>query len=263
MKEEAVQLKTTFQQVILVMAVMLLVYGLDSLGWLGWPRGVMERGLSVVYQGVGTVIGWVGTPVRIAGEWRDGVTRIASLEERLAQVSVDYAKLKSLEEENEALRAVKGIKTEAGEAARILARMVKDGERASVNKGSREGVGVGMAVTDTNGVLVGVVGEVEVNRSKVIPVSSSRMRIPVRVVGETTMGVLVGDGEKAELMEVLQTEPLKEGDMLVTGGGEGEFPEGLVVGQVEKLTGSAADVTRGAEVNLLAENETIVLIIKP
>ena len=86
------------------------------------------------------------------------------------------------------------------------------------------------------------------------------MRIPVRVVGEKTVGVLMGDGSSVQLTDVLQNDALNLGDVLVTTGGEGIMSAGLVVGQVSALSGSAADVTKGASVELLASYDSMVFV---
>jgi rod shape-determining protein MreC len=192
--------------------------------------------------------------------WRDGTKKISNLEGRLSQVSVDYAQLRSLEEENKALRQIKGIQDKTEFGGGITAKLIKLDQGYGLNVGGIDGVKSGMVVVDDEGVLVGLVETSTTRTSNLLMPEEEGVRLSVRVVGEKTTGVLVGDGRNAVFREVLQAEPLKVGDVLVTTGADGNYPEGLVVGQVVQLVGNASDVTKAAMVDFLYDPTSMVVV---
>ena len=86
--------------------------------------------------------------------------------------------------------------------------------------------------------------------------------IGVRVVGESTSGMTEGMGGTVRLTDVLQQEVLNQGDMVVTSGKDGIYPDGLMIGEVVELTGSQADITKGADIDWLATNEGMVIVVR-
>jgi cell shape-determining protein MreC len=63
------------------------------------------------------------------------------------------------------------------------------------------------------------------------------------------------DGDGLVLGEVLQTEMMSEGDVVVTGGVEGVLPPGLVIGQIESIVSTEVDVTKKAKVTPMYKKE--------
>lgn len=262
MQEKNSHFYVMFRQLLIILAVLLVIYGVDRIGVMGSFKKWLESGVSGVNKVVDGGVYVLKTPVRTLTFWHGGVRRIADLEERLAMVAVDYVRMKELEEENETLKMVKGVSTKDLGEELILGRVAGVDGKLSVDVGLNDGVEEGAVVVDGQGVLIGRVGRVSVHRSEVLLPSDMSMNIPVRVVGEKSTGLVVGDGSQANLSEVLQAENLKSGDVLVTTGSDDKYPEGLVVGQVKSLSGDHADVTKGGVVELVAKYDNIVFVRK-
>jgi rod shape-determining protein MreC len=106
-----------------------------------------------------------------------------------------------------------------------------------INKGSRDGVKVGQAILDANG-LMGQVQQTSSFTSRVLLVSDSSHAVPVEVVRNGLRAVLLGNGDMdaLELVHVPDTADIREGDLLVSSGLGGRFPKGYPVAEVVSIT---------------------------
>jgi cell shape-determining protein MreC len=109
MSEDIGRFTQTIRQLRIYVVIMLVVVVADVVGILRPIRGGLEYGLEITHGQVERLFEAVSVPWSTLTYWRSGVRRIADMEQRLAEVSVDYTRLKELEFENEQLKAVKGI----------------------------------------------------------------------------------------------------------------------------------------------------------
>lgn len=117
--------------------------------------------------------------------------------------------------------------------------------------GTDDGVKVGHIVLSVQG-LVGRISEVGTNYSKVLLVTDSSSVVSALVQGSRATGIVRGQFGDSLIMDwLLQTEPVKEGDVVITAGlGIGEelrslYPKGLVIGTIAQVqTAEAAAYNR-------------------
>ena len=117
--------------------------------------------------------------------------------------------------------------------------------------GTDDGVKVGHVVLSDQG-LVGRISEVGTNYSKVLHVTDSSSVVSALVQGSRATGIVRGQFGDSLIMDwLLQTEPVKEGDVVITAGlGIGEelrslYPKGLVIGTIAQVqTAEAAAYNR-------------------
>ena len=117
--------------------------------------------------------------------------------------------------------------------------------------GSDDGVKVGHVVLSDQG-LVGRVSEVGTNYSKVLLVTDSSSVVSALVQGSRATGIVRGQFGDSLIMDwLLQTDPVKEGDVVITAGlGIGNelrslYPKGLVIGTIAQVqTAEAAAYNR-------------------
>lgn len=117
--------------------------------------------------------------------------------------------------------------------------------------GTDDGVKVGHVVLSDQG-LVGRVSEVGTNYSKVLLVTDSSSVVSALVQGSRATGIVRGQFGDSLIMDwLLQTEPVKEGDVVITAGlGIGDelrslYPKGLVIGKIAQIqTAEAAAYNR-------------------
>ena len=117
--------------------------------------------------------------------------------------------------------------------------------------GTDDGVRAGHVVLSDQG-LVGRVSEVGTNYSKVLLVTDSSSVVSALVQGSRATGIVRGQFGDSLIMDwLLQTEPVKEGDVVITAGlgigGElrSLYPKGLVIGKIAQVkTAEAAAYNR-------------------
>jgi rod shape-determining protein MreC len=112
--------------------------------------------------------------------------------------------------------------------------------------GTDNGVKVGHIVVSDQG-LVGRVAEVGSNYSKVLLITDPSSTVSALVEGSRATGIVRGQYGDSLIMDwILQTEPVKPGDVVVTAGlALGDelrslYPKGLVVGKVLQLQNAEA-----------------------
>lgn len=233
-------------------AVTVCLWVVSGIVWLNGLTSVVERSGWWLHTQAAAGIHLVGVPVRTWKEWQKSAEKIASLEERVAQLAVNAAAVQDLEARNKALETALGTERLKG-LDLVMGKLIITPESAFIAVGSKQGVTPGMVVLDSTGVYLGMIEASRSYSAQIERPFDVHASIPVRVVGSATTGVLKGDGKKTVLEGVLQADPLAKGEILITSGAGGRLPEGIVVGQVDKLVGQPADVTKGAEVTIVAD----------
>ena len=161
----------------------------------------------------------------------------AELKERLRDAQFRLQLYAALEAENRRLRALRG--GTAGVGAQFIVGDIMDvdldafRQRVLVDKGARDGVFVGQAVLDAHGVF-GQVASVDQRTCDVILISDATHAIPVMINrnGLRTIAVGTGDPKRLKLPYLPTSADVVKGDLLVTSGLGGVFPEGYPVGTV-------------------------------
>ena len=106
-----------------------------------------------------------------------------------------------------------------------------------LNKGKADGVFIGQAVIDANG-LFGQVTEVTSSNSRVLLISDTRHAVPVQVNRNGVRMIAEGTGDYTELRlpHVALTTDIVVGDVLSTSGLGGVFPIGYPVARVTEVS---------------------------
>lgn len=107
-----------------------------------------------------------------------------------------------------------------------------------IDKGSEQGVEEDMGVFAPQGV-VGVVQRVSKNYSVVLPIINPEQVISAKIKGSNQLGSIKWDGKspmKAKLYEIPNHVNVVAGDTIVTSGFSAIFPDGMMIGVVDKAT---------------------------
>jgi len=197
--------------------------------------------------------------------------QVKDYEDRLAAFSVDYVKLRSLEEENRLLRDTAKFLSSTGYdhvGARVIARQVQ-GKSAVIliDRGSDDGLEKGMAVTVGDGILVGKVTLLNRRLSTVTLISDERSRVAAAPLGSRKLfGMVEGSGNGvSRLTLVPQSEPLKRNDVVVTAGTEEKVPPNLAIALVDEIQGQPTDPFKTATLLPLARTDqlSLVTVLRP
>jgi len=158
-------------------------------------------------------------------------------DERITFIT-EIARLKNLEEENNVLRQALELNLKKDfnlVFARVFGRSIKE-DSVLINKGSVDGMYVGMPVITEDKIIVGQISEVYKNYSKINLISHPESVFNVEVQGKNIIGIVRGEGRfRLNLDFVSKTADLQEEDILLTGSAEKIFPPNLFVGLVRDI----------------------------
>jgi rod shape-determining protein MreC len=128
--------------------------------------------------------------------------------------------------------------------AKIISKSVnKRNNYIMINKGTNQGIAIGMAVISPNGVI-GVVKNASSNFSSVQSLLHSDSRLSAKIQRGNFFGSILWDGKSPEMSQMLDV-PLhfdaRIGDTIITSGYSLDFPEGIPVGIVNEIRTKPGD----------------------
>jgi len=156
--------------------------------------------------------------------------------ERLA-VDVRLQRLAALEAENDRLRAMLDSSARLSDRVLVVEILAVDldpyRQRFTINRGLNDGVYIGQALLDAEGV-VGQIVRVELMTSEVVLISDADHALPVAINrnGLRTIVVGTGDSSRLRLPYLTNSADIEPGDLLMSSGLGGIFPSGYPVGRV-------------------------------
>lgn len=154
--------------------------------------------------------------------------------------------------ENERLRQLLSY-TEKVPGAEIPARVVGVNPVAKllsvrISSGESQGVSQGMSVVTPDG-IVGQVIRTTGGYADVALVTDPQSRVGIRVQRSRARGTAAGSGRgPLKLENMLRTEDVEDGDLIITSGTDGVYPPGLVVGRVANLEKKEHGMFQGADI---------------
>ena len=159
------------------------------------------------------------------------------LEEKVKELDSKILETNYIISENERLK--KTIDDISYLSNEILAKVIVDKQSPFLksiilNKGSKHGAKLGMAVLDEK-YLVGKIVEVNFTTSRVLLLSDLNSKIPVDIMPNGTLSILSGTGLNHGIIQYVRDQELIENDHTVfTSGAGGLFKSGIPVGKIEK-----------------------------
>lgn len=187
--------------------------------------------------------------------------------EMTPQMEADNARL---QEENEELREALDVSSKWSYEtipSRIISRAPDQWQdNFTIDKGSRDGVSEGMAVMTTEG-LIGIVERANSNSSFVEIIttnnSQSRLSVEIETADETVYGnVLEYDPVKNHLIieNIQNRSNVEVGDAVYSSGLAGNLPEGLIIGEVDRVQSDEYGLSERAYVTLAADFHHVDLV---
>ncbi|MEI5639770.1 MULTISPECIES: rod shape-determining protein MreC [unclassified Pseudoalteromonas] len=161
------------------------------------------------------------------------------LEKQLLQ-SEQLQQLQFLQKENQELRALLGASARESNK-RLIAQVLSVhsnpySHQVVINRGTIDGVKEGQAVIDEMG-IVGQLTQVGTTTSRVLLMTDTTHATPVRILRNDVRTVVEGTGkiQSVRLAHVPHSMDIRIGDVLVTSGLGGTFPEGYPVAVVTEI----------------------------
>jgi len=173
-----------------------------------------------------------------------------------------------LEKENKVLREALGIGLEKEFKLAMAEVISKDISQDSIliNKGFEDGITNNLPVISQQKNLIGRIGEVYENFSRVILIFNKESSFDAKILEakEDISGAVKGKGNLQLFLDLVPREKeIKEGDFVITTSLGGIFPRGLLVGQIEKVLRNDIEPFQQAKIKpaLDIKNLEIVFII--
>ena len=262
-------LTTRLGQWILGMAALVALLGvLTAVGLLA----PVEEAASTVFGPVQRVIRQATEPVadlvRNIDDFDRAQDENRALRSRIEQLEAELVRLR---EEQIAVRgreALLAVQAEFADQIFVTAEVITrdlTGLRdiIGINKGSNDGLQVGMPVLAEGGSLVGVVSAVRGDTAFVRLITDPDSSVRILHQRSREEGVLSGDTlGNLNVTFIPQATDIQPGHLFVTSGLDGKLPKGLPVGRVASAQGSAQEVFKRIRLTALApldELETLLI----
>ncbi|HAD41916.1 MAG TPA: rod shape-determining protein MreC [Plesiomonas shigelloides] len=163
-----------------------------------------------------------------------------ALRQELLTKNSDLLMLEQLKHENDRLRELLGSPLRSDERKMVAQVLTADTDpythQVVIDKGSDQGVYIGQPVISDKGVVGQVISVGKVS-SRVLLISDATHAIPVQVLRNDIRVIASGTGRRDELQleHIPSSTDIRPGDMLVTSGLGGRFPEGYPVGIIKSF----------------------------
>ena len=189
------------------------------------------------------------------------------LKQRIAELQKEIGELREMALANERLQNLLQFREKISPsmiAAEVIGQDPSSWFKSvTINKGEKDGVRKGMAVISPEGVI-GQILKTAPHHSTVLLITDYNSAIDSIVQRTRAKAIVEGKGEnRCQLKYLLRTEEVIVGDIVVTSGLSGNFPKGLMVGEIRKVEKEGQGIFQYAElvpsVDLTKLEEVLVI----
>lgn len=188
------------------------------------------------------------------------IKKIKELNAELANENLELhgklAKMSQLEEENDFLKEklhLIGKKSWETNLAYIIGRDFENNRSFVIDKGSRDGITVGMPVILKGEVVVGKISNVNYNSSTVKTIIDTQSKIAALTASSKISGLAQGLGSDIALNLIAKNKSPEVGDLIISSGVDGLWPRGLIIGKIKNVRSEETTVFNSADIELLAD----------
>ena len=252
---------------ILVLAALALVFLiLDS-------TGNLDSAFAFLRSPVATAMNWTAGRVdSFAGvfagprDLQEAQLRIIDLEARNAQLERDNAELRNRQSDYQLYVEMFNRASQSPQFERVTAAVIGRDTSPSfrsiiIDRGTEDGVLPGMPVESARG-LVGQVFRASPHAAQVLLLNDNISSIAARLSASRATGIIFGSGSSGPLtMDWIDQEAQVEvGDVVLTSGLGGKFPQDLVIGRVVNVDRNEADLFQHATVHPAVDFQDLEIV---
>ena len=192
--------------------------------------------------------------------------RISELEVQLARGQIELLQLREAASDYDRLVSLLSYTTTLENQEFLTADVIGVDQTGIVrnviiNRGTRDGLAVGMPVTTDLG-LVGRISAVSANASQVQLITDENSAVSSRLQATRADGSIIGQASGVlRLTFVDLDEEIRQGDLVITSGLGGNFPPDIVVGQVTSVRQFEFELFQEAQVRSLIDFQTLELVL--
>lgn len=235
--------------------------------------GNLDSALAFLRNPLATIISWTSDRANSVENVLDGPRDLGAARDEIALLQ---AQVDALERENEELREIQGEyqllldlfnrARQQPDFTRLTASVIGQDTSPSlrsiiIDKGSEDGIVVGMPVESARG-LVGQVFRTTANSAQVVLITDNASSIPARLGSSRATGLLRGGGLGGSVSIDwidLQYE-INIGEVVLTSGLGGKFPQDLVIGRVIEVDRQEAELFQRAIVQPAVDVDSLEIV---
>lgn len=251
---------------LILVALAFLITALDQ-------SGNLDAAFGVIRNPMAAMMGWTAERSQALDEVLEGPRDLETARSEIAELQ---EQINTLERENEELREIEGEyqllldlfnrARQAPDYQRLTASVIGLDTNLAVrsifiDKGSADGVRVGMPVESSRG-LVGQVFRTTPNSSQVVLITDSSSAVPARLGTSRATGILRGGGVGGSLsIDWIDLKyQLEVGEVVLTSGLGGRFPPDLVIGRVIEVDRREAELFQRAVIQPAVDFDAIEVL---
>lgn len=223
------------QTVLLVILFIVVAVGLIALD----NSSTLDPLRSGLRNAVDPAISWIDKVTNRDSDQTPTEVQLAQVTRERDELLAENAQLKAQMESVAKLQAVLGVQEANTEWTLLAARVVNPDptglqKLVTIDKGSADGIRVGMAVTDPN-YLVGVVTSVDEHSARVTLAIDASFAIGAQLLDTKGEGIAYGqwqNGGRMEMRHVSRDISPKDGETVVTSEDTAQIPSSIIIGRV-------------------------------
>ena len=226
-------------------------------------EGLIVRGLNPIRQQVHRASKNFRSYFYVLTHYDEIEKENEDLRNKLIDYVIDASHLQKLEDENLVLKQELNY-FETIDKKLVLAEVVSgfylEGDSLLViNRGSKNGLALGMPVVFGSGIMIGKVIKVNDWSADILLLSNKNSLVTATIQSEDKVnGIIKGDVDYGLQMDYIPPDlNIQEGDIVVTSGLEEKIPKNLVIGQVKEVLFEEGDFFKTAVVYSLVDYQTI------
>lgn len=171
---------------------------------------------------------------------------ISDLQDQIEELSALVMRYEEYRLENERLKMLLDLKDAydlEGTVAHILRTSIDSfNQTITIDKGSEDGLAVGMPVMSPNG-LIGQIESVAPHTSQIRLLTDPNSGVAVIIESSRAEGVLTGSYSGLLYLDYIYPDvTVVPGDAIITSGGGGVYPKGIIIGEVTSVQCAPSDV---------------------
>lgn len=166
------------------------------------------------------------------------------------------AKLSQIEEENALLKEKINLAEKnfwITNLANIIGRDFENNRSFIIDKGTNDGIAVGMTVIFKGEVVVGKISDANYNTSKVKTIIDVSSKIAAITSSGKVSGLVRGLGSDVIFDLIAKNKKPEIGDLVISSGTDGLWPRGLLIGKVKQVNSEDSRIFNTADIELLAD----------
>ena len=260
---------------VLTLFCFLVMLGSFVLGWTSGPVGTAASYVFIPMQkGLTTVGNWISDKTYEIASLKDVMKENEQLKVQVDELTDELNTLKLEQYDTEDLRELLALDTGYSEYNKLSASVIgKDAgnwfDTFLIDKGSKDGVAVGMNVITGRG-LAGIITEVGPNYAKVRCIIDDTSSVSGMVLSTSDNCIVKGDLQMMDERQMITFSNLKDtegkvavGDQVVTSYISSEYVQGLLIGYISEIHVNPNNLTKSGLITPVVDFEHVkhVLVI--